>query len=87
MAELTSAIQDPHALITLAVLILAVVLFISGALAPELTGLLSVGLLWLYSGWLCSRCGEGERPCLTTPPVLLPPPPYFLCFPSPVGSS
>ena len=45
MAELTSAIQDPHALITLAVLILAVVLFISGALAPELTGLLSVGLL------------------------------------------
>ena len=45
MAELTSAIQDLHALITLAVLILAVVLFISGALAPELTGLLSVGLL------------------------------------------
>ena len=45
MAELSSAIQDPHALITLAVLILAVVLFISGALAPELTGLLSVGLL------------------------------------------
>ena len=45
MAELTSAIQDPHALITLAVLILAVVLFISGALGPELTGLLSVGLL------------------------------------------
>merc|ERR1711991_758370 len=45
MAELIGALHDPEALITLAVLLLAVVLFISGALAPELTGLLSVGLL------------------------------------------
>ena len=45
MAELISALQHPQALITLAVLVLAVVLFISGALAPELTGLLSLGLL------------------------------------------
>ena len=45
MAELISTIQDPQALISLAVLALAVGLFISGALAPELTGLLSVGLL------------------------------------------
>tara|TARA_B100002051_G_scaffold276682_1_gene326835 strand:+ start:4097 stop:5905 length:1809 start_codon:yes stop_codon:yes gene_type:complete len=45
MAELISTVQDPQALISLAVLVLAVVLFISGALAPELTGLLSVGLL------------------------------------------
>ena len=45
MAQLISTIQDPQALISLAVLALAVVLFISGAIAPELTGLLSVGLL------------------------------------------
>ena len=45
MAELISTIQDPQALVSLAVLALAVGLFISGALAPELTGLLSVGLL------------------------------------------
>ena len=45
MAELIGALNDPEALITLAVLLLAVVLFISGALAPELTGLLSLGLL------------------------------------------
>ena len=45
MVELISAIQDPMAQVTLAVLVLAVVLFISGAIAPELTGLLSVGLL------------------------------------------
>ena len=45
MTELISALQTPHALITLAVLGLAVVLFITGALAPELTGLLSLGLL------------------------------------------
>ena len=45
MAQLISTLQDPQALISLAVLVLAVVLFISGALAPELTGLLSVGLL------------------------------------------
>ena len=45
MADLIGALNDPKALITLAVLMLAVVLFISGALAPELTGLLSLGLL------------------------------------------
>ena len=45
MTELISALQTPHALITLTVLGLAVVLFITGALAPELTGLLSLGLL------------------------------------------
>ena len=45
MAELSAALQNPQALITLAVLVLAVVLFVTGALAPELTGLLSVALL------------------------------------------
>ena len=45
MVELISALQAPEALITLAVLMLAVGLFVSGALAPELTGLLSLGLL------------------------------------------
>ena len=45
MADLIGALNDPEALITLAVLILAVMLFISGALAPELTALLSLGLL------------------------------------------
>ena len=45
MTELISALHTPHALITLTVLGLAVVLFITGALAPELTGLLSLGLL------------------------------------------
>ena len=45
MVELISALQNPQALITLAVLALAIVLFITGALAPELTGLLSLGLL------------------------------------------
>ncbi len=45
MNELSDALQNPQALITLAILLLAVVLFITGALAPELTGLLSVSLL------------------------------------------
>ena len=45
MAELSAALQNPQALITLAVLVMAVVLFVTGALAPELTGLLSVALL------------------------------------------
>ena len=45
MAELSAALQNPQALITLAVLMLAVVLFVTGGLAPELTGLLSVALL------------------------------------------
>ncbi|BEV36835.1 SLC13 family permease [Synechococcus sp. M16CYN] len=54
MAELISALQTPHALITLSVLGLAVILFVTGALAPELTGLLSLGLL-LASGVLTPR--------------------------------
>ncbi len=45
MNELSAVLQNPQALVTLAILFLAVVLFISGALVPELTGLLSLGLL------------------------------------------
>ncbi len=45
MDELRAVLENPHALITLSVLCLAVVLFIGGFLAPELTGLLSVSLL------------------------------------------
>ena len=45
MNELIAVLQSPQALITLGVLLLAVLLFISNALAPELTGLLSVALL------------------------------------------
>ncbi len=45
MYELSAVLQNPQALITLAVLLLAVVLFISGVLAPELTGLLSLAML------------------------------------------
>ncbi len=45
MTEVTAILDNPHALITLGVLFLAVVLFITGFLAPELTGLLSVSLL------------------------------------------
>tara|TARA_Y100001968_G_scaffold134165_1_gene122427 strand:- start:5800 stop:7623 length:1824 start_codon:yes stop_codon:yes gene_type:complete len=45
MNELSIIFQNSHAVITLTVLILAVILFISGVLAPELTGLLSVALL------------------------------------------
>ena len=47
MVELGVALQNGDALITLAVLLLAVVLFISGAMAPELVGLLSVALLMI----------------------------------------
>ena len=47
MVELGVALQNGDALITLAVLMLAVVLFISGAMAPELVGLLSVALLMI----------------------------------------
>ena len=47
MVELSAALQNGDALITLAVLLLAVVLFISGAMAPELVGLLSVSLLMI----------------------------------------
>ena len=70
MDELISAIQNPHALITLAVLSLAIVLFITGWLAPELTGLLSLGLListgdgrenWRLCGVLAFR------PCSSAP--------------------
>ena len=45
MAELSSALNNPQALITLGVLALAVVMFITGLIAPELTGLLSLSLL------------------------------------------
>ncbi len=45
MNELTAALQNHEAVITLIILVIAVMLFISGVLAPELTGLLSVGLL------------------------------------------
>ena len=45
MNELNTILHNPQALITLGVLLLAVVLFISNALAPELTGLLSLALL------------------------------------------
>ena len=38
MVELSAALQNGDALVTLGVLLLAVVLFISGAIAPELTG-------------------------------------------------
>ncbi|WP_320666593.1 SLC13 family permease [Prochlorococcus sp. MIT 1307] len=45
MNELSVVLQSPQALITLGVLLLAVILFISNALVPELTGLLSLALL------------------------------------------
>ena len=45
MNELQAVLENPQALITLGVLLLAIMLFISGVLAPELTGLLSVSLL------------------------------------------
>ncbi len=45
MNEIVNVLQNPQAVITLAVLILAICLFVSSALAPELTGLLSVALL------------------------------------------
>ncbi len=45
MNQLITVLANPQALITLAVLLLAVALFVTGFLAPELTGLLSVALL------------------------------------------
>ena len=45
MPDLINALQNPQALITLGILLMAIVLFITSALAPELTGLLSVALL------------------------------------------
>ncbi|KZR83474.1 SLC13 family permease [Synechococcus sp. MIT S9504] len=47
MVELSVALQNGDALITLAVLLVAVALFISGVMAPELVGLLSVSLLMI----------------------------------------
>ena len=47
MVELSAALQNGDALVTLGALLLAVVLFISGAIAPELVGLLSVSLLMI----------------------------------------
>ena len=45
MNEILTVLENPQAVITLAVLIIAVFLFVSSALAPELTGILSVALL------------------------------------------
>ncbi len=45
MDELGSVFQNPQAFITLAILVMAIALFITGSLAPELTGLLSLSLL------------------------------------------
>ena len=45
MSDLTAALLEPGAVITLAVLALSVLLFITGWLAPEVTGLLAAGLL------------------------------------------
>ena len=45
MNEIFNVLENYQAVITLAVLILAICLFVSSALAPELTGLLSVALL------------------------------------------
>ena len=45
MHEILTVLGNPKAVITLTVLIIAVFLFVSSALAPELTGLLSVALL------------------------------------------
>ena len=45
MHEISNAIQDPQALITLFILFVAVILFLTGVLAPELTGLLSMAML------------------------------------------
>ena len=44
MNELQAVLENSQALITLGVLLLAIMLFISGVLAPELTVLLSVSL-------------------------------------------
>ena len=51
MADLLSAVLQPGALITLLVLAGSIVLFVSGWLAPELTGLLAAALL-MVSGVL-----------------------------------
>ncbi len=45
MNEVSAALQNTQALITIGILLLAMVLFITSALAPELTGLLSLSLL------------------------------------------
>ncbi len=45
MTPLLEALAQPGALITLLVFALAIVLFITGWLAPEVTGLLAAGLL------------------------------------------
>jgi len=45
MPELSQSVLQPHALITLALLVGAIVLFVGGWLAPEVTGLLTAGLL------------------------------------------
>ncbi len=45
MDELIAVAQNPQAVITLAILLMAAMFFVGGTLAPELTGLLSVALL------------------------------------------
>ena len=45
MTELLQASLQPGALITLMVLVLSIVLFVWGVIAPEVTGLLAAGLL------------------------------------------
>ena len=58
MSDLLTAILQPGALITLAVLVGAIVLFITGWVAPELTGLLAAGLL-MATGVLKASEGVG----------------------------
>ena len=45
MASLLGSLSDPAIQITLAILAGAIVLFVTGWLAPEITGLLAAGLL------------------------------------------
>ena len=51
MAQLISTLQDPQALISLAVLVLAVVLFISGALAPNSRDFSASACSWPQAFW------------------------------------
>ncbi|MCP9808800.1 SLC13 family permease [Cyanobium sp. HWJ4-Hawea] len=59
MDALPSVFLDPPSLITLAVLLGAVVLFITGWLAPEVTGLLAAGLLIAFGVLKPSEAVEG----------------------------
>ena len=67
MADLLSAVLQPGALITLLVLAGAIVLFIGGWLAPELTGLLAAALLMVTGVLKPSEAVEGfGSPALVT---------------------